>query len=62
VHLLGAGAAEALRAEATQVDAGPAPDTFIVQGLSGRRIAELAHSAGGRLRELVPLSHAASCY
>ncbi len=62
VHLIGAGAAEALRAEATQVDAGPAPDTFIVQGLSGRHIAELARSAGARLRELVPLSHAASCY
>lgn len=62
VQVRGDGAAEALGAEASQLDPGPTPDTFVVQGLSGRRIAQLAASAGATLRELVPLSHAASCY
>jgi hypothetical protein len=62
VHLVGDAGADALRAQGAQVDAGPAPESWIVRGLSGRRIVEVAASAGAQLRELVPLSHAASCY
>lgn len=62
VHLDGREAPDALRAQGAQVDAGVAPESWIVRGLSGRRIAEVVASSGARLRELVPLSHAASCY
>lgn len=62
VHVAGTEAAEALRTQGGQVDPGPAPDTLIVRGLSGLHIVQALAQGGARLRELVPLSQAASCY
>lgn len=59
LHAVGSGAEEALRAGGVRVEPGPAPDTWVVSGLSGRAIAERMAAAGVQLRELLPLSLAA---
>lgn len=59
VHVVGSGVEEALRTGGVRVDPGPAPDTWVVYGLSGRSIAERTASVGAHLRELAPLSPAA---
>lgn len=56
LHVVGSGAEEALRADGVRVEPGPAPDTWVVSGLSGRAIAERMAAAGAQLRELLPLS------